>query len=148
MKPIILFPISMKAYDVKENKFMDAHELWKCDFYWNVPNNCFSAYGCDPLEPNNQDKDGMGDNEDLIAILSSGLYDKNKKEIFDRDILMEYPGFGCEWKPRIGVVRRRYAMFWLDRKGYSTPLDDHDCSLEIIGNEFQNQDILEKEGIK
>ena len=75
----------------------------------------------------------------------TGLKDKNGKEIYDGDILNMFPGFGCEWKPRIVTVTYRPASFWVDFDFgcQSFILDDHDCSFEVIGNIHQNPELLE-----
>ena len=75
-----------------------------------------------------------------------GLKDKNEKEIYEEDIVVEYPGFGCEWKPRKGYVKYSGASFWLEFENCSHILDDHDCTLEVIGNIYENPDLLKENG--
>lgn len=72
------------------------------------------------------------------------LKDKNDKEIYEGDIVKEYPGFGCEWEARVGIVKYSGASFWLDFKRWSHILDDHDCRLEVVGNIYENPELLEK----
>jgi uncharacterized phage protein (TIGR01671 family) len=64
----------------------------------------------------------------------TGLKDRNGKEIYEGDRLKQFPGFGCEWEQRIGIVEYQGASFWFTFEQQSIILDDHDCQFEIIGN--------------
>lgn len=77
----------------------------------------------------------------------TGLVDRNGKPIYDGYICKMFPGFGCEWDERIGVVGWSGAAFWFGWKSeqglyHNCLLDDHDASLEVIGNIYENKDLL------
>lgn len=80
--------------------------------------------------------------EDIELVQFTGLKDKNGKEIYEGDILIQSPGFGCEWKSRIGLVKYEFASFWLVLKKQVFILDDHDCQFEVIGNIYENPELL------
>ena len=80
--------------------------------------------------------------DDYILMQFTGLRDKNGKDIYDGDILNQYPGFGCEWNKRMGVVKYQFASFWFDMGAQAFTLDDHDCRFEIIGNIYENHELI------
>ena len=86
-------------------------------------------------------------NNRFIPLQFTGLKDKNGKKIFESDIVKISPGFGCIFNEAIGVVKYEYASFWLMFKtGSSVVLDDHNCDLEVLGNIYENRDLM-PEGI-
>ncbi|MEB6231414.1 YopX family protein [Mammaliicoccus sciuri] len=84
------------------------------------------------------------DNVELLQ--STGLFDKNGKEIFEGDIVSAM----SEGYKAIGVVKRRIDGYWLMypawQNGQSWKLvvsEQGDTDVEIIGNKFENRELLD-----
>lgn len=72
--------------------------------------------------------------EEMVWLLSTGLYDKNGKEIYEGDII--------KWGIHIGEVKwETYVYVFGDGFGLSP------CNIksEIIGNIFQNPELLKEQ---
>lgn len=87
------------------------------------------------------------EDEDAILMQSTGLLDKDSKEIFDGDIL------AIETKD--GLVKvivfwdNEHALFMVESKTYNekfalAELIEDDSSITIIGNIHENSELLEK----
>lgn len=83
---------------------------------------------------------------------STGLEDKNNKEIFEGDIVKRYrcPFFKAEWEYQIETVVRKKASLLMGRdfgKNFGTlPFDSpfaKEDLLEVIGNIYENPELLE-----
>lgn len=90
----------------------------------------------------------------LIVMQSTGLLDKNGREIFEGDIVKRYrsPFFKAEWEYLIETVVREGASLLLGRdfgKNFGTlPFDSPFAKsdlLEVIGNVYENPELLEVE---
>lgn len=90
--------------------------------------------------------------ENIILMQSTGLFDKNGKEIFDGDIVKRYrsPFFKAEWEYQIETVVKREACLLLEKKfgrnsatmSFGSPFAKSDL-LEVVGNIYENPELLE-----
>ena len=88
----------------------------------------------------------------LVIMQSTGLLDKNGREIFEGDIVKRYksPFFVAEWEYQIETVVKREACLLLDKKfgknsatmRFGSPFAKSDL-LEVIGNVYENPELLE-----
>ena len=93
------------------------------------------------------------EDEDATLMQSTGLLDKNGKEIFEGDIVKRYrnPLFKAEWEYQIETVVKREACLLLDKKfgknsatmRFGSPFAKSDL-LEVIGNVYENPELLEE----
>lgn len=91
-------------------------------------------------------------NNDLNLMQSTGLFDKNGKEIFEGDIVKRYrnPLFKAEWEYQIETVVKSEACLLLEKKfgknsatmRFGSPFAKSDL-LEVIGNVYENPELLE-----
>ena len=91
-------------------------------------------------------------NNDIHLMQSTGLKDKNGKEIFEGDIVKRYksPSFNAEWDYRIEIVIKEKASLLLGRsfdknfwtRPFETPFTKS-VLLEVIGNIYENPELLE-----
>lgn len=87
--------------------------------------------------------------DDVELILSTGLKDKNGKEIFEGDIV-QYQNTKVPSADSKGVIRYfdNWAMFGIDiehnepRAIFFNGLTDH-ISLEVVGNIYENPELIE-----
>ena len=69
----------------------------------------------------------------------TGLNDKNGKEIYEGDILFE--SFGEEY---FKVVFEN-GIFRAEADGYSSDLENYDDICEVVGNIYENPELMEDE---
>ena len=90
----------------------------------------------------------------LVIMQSTGLKDKNDKEIFEGDIVKRYrsPFFKAKWEYQIETVIKEEASLLLGRefgKNFGTiPFNSpfaKSVLLEVIGNIYENPELLEDE---
>ena len=88
--------------------------------------------------------------EDVILMQSTGLFDKNNKEIFEGDIIANGPDVMC-------MKRHNTLGFYVEKKGrvefvadgavleeFEESAKEIADSLEIIGNVYENPELLEE----
>ena len=88
--------------------------------------------------------------EDVILMQSTGLFDKNNKEIFEGDIIANGPDVMC-------MKRHNTLGFYVEKKGrvefvadgavleeFEEDAKEIADSLEIIGNVYENPELLEE----
>jgi uncharacterized phage protein (TIGR01671 family) len=92
------------------------------------------------------DEDGVAGewivNNDLVLMQSTGLTDKNGKEIFEGDVVKMAKDFYSE-PTYYEVVRHRGGAYRLESEqhGYELWLRHTDC--EIAGNIYENPELVE-----
>lgn len=89
---------------------------------------------------------------EVILMQSTGLKDKNGKEIFEGDVVKRYksPFFNAKWEYQIETVLKEKASILLGREfgknfgtiSFDSPFAKSDL-LEVIGNIYENPELLE-----
>lgn len=91
-------------------------------------------------------------NNDIYLMQSTGLKDKNGKEIFEGDVVKRYrrPFLKAKWEYQIETVIKEKASLLLGRKFgknfWTIPFDSpfaESVLLEVIGNIYENPELLE-----
>jgi uncharacterized phage protein (TIGR01671 family) len=126
---------------------------------WNIDFACPAGKTSDEIEPNEitimpDGTDGILVGVDTQAVLmqSTGLTDKNGKEIFEGDILRYYTGGKQGWEPNTTPIYELSAIAWEEgisgsgdyydfvAVGFSFEYSVKEC--EVVGNVWQNPDLL------
>ena len=90
---------------------------------------------------------------EIVLMQSTGLKDKNGKEIFEGDVVKRYrsPFFKAKWEYQIETVIKEKASLLLGRefgKNFGTITFDSPFAesvlLEVIGNIYENPELLEE----
>jgi uncharacterized phage protein (TIGR01671 family) len=82
--------------------------------------------------------------EDVTFCQYTGLLDKNGKEIYEGDVIAKMISIGID-EPKIlhkGEVVFHYGGFCMEYEGYYFPLSRQHGGCEIIGNIYENPDLL------
>lgn len=86
------------------------------------------------------------DNQDRFALMqSTGLKDKNGKEIYEGDVLKVLDF--TDWKGEVRYSQEELSYFFVEyenslRLKYTTLLSLLDKNLEVIGNIYENKELL------
>lgn len=86
---------------------------------------------------------------DFILMQSTGMFDKNGNEIFEGDIVVAM----SQGVKAIGEVKRRIDGYWLMYPAWQhgefwhivKNVDTGETGVEIIGNIYENPELLERE---
>ena len=73
----------------------------------------------------------------------TGQRDVNHIEIYDGDIVERHVKAFGELRVFIGAVKRYGGCWWIDTKSAAVPLWDEMHALKIIGNIYENPNLLE-----
>ena len=89
--------------------------------------------------------------DSLIPMRSAGLKDKNKRDVFEGDILKVMQGYReheddeIEYRTLIGVITFERGNFWFNGSGWAIYSwhSYNDSDLEVLGNIYENPDLLD-----
>lgn len=84
-------------------------------------------------------------NNDLNLMQSTGLFDKNGKEIFEGDIVKMAKDVYSDLT-YYEIVRHRGGAYRLESNQHGCELWLRHTNCEVIGNIYENQELLEVEG--
>ena len=80
--------------------------------------------------------------KDVILMQSTGLFDKNDKEIFESDIVKMTKDVYSE-PTYYEIVRHRGGAYRLESKQHGCELWLRHTDCEVVGNIYENPDLLE-----
>ena len=86
--------------------------------------------------------DVSGPREKIIFMQSTGLKDKNGKEIFEKDIVKMAKDFYSE-PAYYEVIRHRGGAYRLESNQHGCELWLRHTNCEVIGNIYENPELLE-----
>lgn len=117
-----------RAWDTNEKRYIDA------EIFISNHSKIYRIFWQE-LEP--------ADNSEIIVELSTGLKDKNGKEIYIGDIVSEHQG------DIVGEIVRKpsgeYLIAWIGIFDGESVLYDHLSLCEVIGNAHENPELIKKE---
>lgn len=91
----------------------------------------------------------FSDNKDIILMQCIGLKDKNKKEIYEGDVISLSGNDNPYMNKMMGIVKfsKKYAMFFIDIPNNFAWYDFVEIErkgIEVIGDIYTNPELVEK----
>ena len=102
---------------------------------WNTPKHCWSGFNLVHTGPTTYE---LKTDPHVITMLYTGVYDKNGKEIYEKDIVRKR-AFGIE---KIGTVEWIEELLMFVIAGVDGGYYGLFSELEVLGNVFENPEIL------
>ncbi|MCT3351183.1 hypothetical protein EFP34_11770 [Lacticaseibacillus paracasei] len=136
----------------REIKFRAWDKVYECYLY-DVQNAYDTLSGC-VKDENGEDAGydeecfaGFLDNDQYVVEQYTGLHDKNGREIYEGDIIVTHPKSRYE-APKSGVVQfggscPSFGYKTEDREEYDIWSSNAYRTYEVIGNIFENPELLE-----
>ncbi|HEL2442088.1 YopX family protein [Streptococcus suis] len=132
-----------RAWNTFHNKWVKHFYITENGLIYNMEQPHRDLIGAVPIE-----KSG------LVVMQSTGLFDKNGKEIFEGDVVEStwFKGYDdCVGYRKAGVVVYRDGCFRIEypgeeEKGYFSITLKFAVSVEIIGNIYENPELVEGVG--
>lgn len=136
-----------RIWSHSENKMFDCSN----DFVVDMDNRVMVKIG-DRL--NCIEYDYVMHQTDYSINLWSGLYDKNKKKIYDKDIIRYYDSDGIteskycvaevSYETNPNIVKIPSFILWFKKRSYLTLVDYylHVGEIEVVGNVYENKNLL------
>ena len=80
----------------------------------------------------------------LILMQFTGLVDKNDKEIYEGDICQRKEAENSKVLSRCKIIYKedRFALEWITKSWFNDSLRSHFDELEVIGNIYENPELL------
>lgn len=101
---------------------------------WDENQKYMAYQGTNDLETIQSFMHHFGDKE---LMESTGLFDKNGKEIFEKDIIVDDDGYKCD----VRFFNGRFIPLVYVKEGYNC-IDKYDPKMfEVIGNVYENGDV-------
>ncbi|WP_105121349.1 YopX family protein [Streptococcus suis] len=136
-----------RAWDKENKKMLVVNDI--CNLFWE--NTFFECYELVPDPKGKREYELINhriDFEDCVLMQSTGLFDKNGKEIFEGDIIVAM----SQGVKAIGEVKRRIDGYWLMYPSWQhgelwhivENVDTGETGVEIIGNIYENPELVDE----